>query len=418
MTAAPEPLPAPAADVPPDSAGWFVPGRIEVLGKHTDYAGGRSLLAAVDRGHTVQATARDDDLLRVTSTIANETIDIHLTGEDTEIRAPGHWSGYVRTVAGRLRANFPDRLRGADITIESDLPLAAGMSSSSALVVGLSMVLLELGGITGTPEFRAEVDDRERLGEYLGTVENGQSYGTLAGHRGVGTFGGSEDHTAMLCAREGHLRQYGFCPVRFQDEVAFPEDAALVIAVSGVQAEKTGAAKDRYNRVSMSAREILGRWNQATGRDDPTLGDAVASGTGAPARLRTLVAGDPYREGRLEQFLVESELVVPLAVRALRRGDLAEFGRIVDLSQHHAEKGLGNQTPETIRLCSLARMMGAHAASAFGAGFGGSVWAMVERDAADDFAREWVDSYAEEFPAVGDAATWLVTRPGAAAHRI
>lgn len=407
-----------AATARPDRVGWFVPGRVEVLGKHTDYAGGRSLLAAVDRGHTVEATARDDDLLRVTSTIARETIDLRLDGEDPAHRAPGHWSGYVRTVAGRLHANFPEQLRGADITIESDLPLAAGMSSSSALVVGLSMALLELGGVATDPRFLAEVPDRERLGEYLGTVENGQSYGTLAGHRGVGTFGGSEDHTAMLCAREGRLLQYAFCPVRFEEQVDFPEDAALVVGVSGVQAEKTGAAKDRYNRVSMSAREILGRWNGATHRDDPTLGDAVASSPAAPARLRTLVEGDAYLEGRLEQFLVESELIVPMALKALRAGDVREFGRIVDLSQYHAEKGLGNQTPETMRLCTLARMMGAHAASAFGAGFGGSVWAMVDRAGADDFAREWIDAYAEEFPAVGDAATWLVTHPGAAAHRI
>lgn len=402
-----------------DEVAWFVPGRIEVLGKHTDYAGGRSLLAAVDRGHTVRGSARDDARLRVTSSLARETVELAVGGNGAAEAAPaGHWSTYVRTVVDRLDANFPGMLRGADLTVDSDLPLAAGMSSSSALVVSLALALMDLAGITHDQRLRAVAPDRERLAEYLGCVENGQTYGALAGHRGVGTFGGSEDHTAMLCGGEGELRQYAFCPVRLEDAVPFPATAALVVAVSGVQAEKTGAAKDRYNRISRSAREILGRWNAATGRDDASLGDTVRSSPEATARLRALVADDPALVARLDQFVLESEVIIPEAARALAGGDLLEFGRLVDLSQHQAETALGNQVPETVALQSLAREHGAHAASAFGAGFGGSVWAMVEADGADDFAREWVDAYALAHPGVGDAATWLVTRPGAPAHRV
>lgn len=410
---------APVGPAAPDRVAWFVPGRIEVLGKHTDYAGGRSLLAAVDRGHTVTAVARDEPVVRVTSTIAGERVDIPLAGPPSSAGAPaGHWSGYLRTVVDRLGANFPGMTRGADIVIESDLPLAAGMSSSSALVVGLAMALMELSGITADERFRAEVTDRESLGEYLGTVENGQSYGSLAGHRGVGTFGGSEDHTAMLCGREGALVQYAFCPVRLEQEVAFPEDAALVVGVSGVQAEKTGAARDRYNGVSQAAAEVLRRWNARTGRADRALGDAVRSDANAPGELRALVADDGRLSARLDQFLRESEEIIPAAAGALGRGDLEAFGDLVDDSQRLAERGLANQTPETIGLQSLARRMGARAASAFGAGFGGSVWAMVPRADADEFARAWLDAYEGAFPAYGGAATWLVTRPGAPAHRV
>ena len=403
------------------TAAWFVPGRVEVLGKHTDYAGGRSLLAAVDRGHTVRAAARPDDLLRVTSTIARETIDVRLTPDGAQLdgdHGAGHWSGYVRTVVDRLTANFPGALRGADMVIDSDLPLAAGMSSSSALVVGLSLALMDLGGITDSDALAAEVTDRESLSEYLGTVENGQSYGSLAGHKGVGTFGGSEDHTAMLCGQAGRLLQYAFCPVRREDSTPFPAGKKLVVAVSGVEAQKTGAAMERYNRVSLSAREIIGRWNEATGRDDRTLGDAARSHPEAHDRLRSLVTGDEYLEGRLDQFLAESERLIPAATAALHAGDLAAFGALVDESQRLAESGLGNQVPETIRLQRLARERGADAASAFGAGFGGSVWAMIDADAANTFARYWLDAYASEFPQTGNAATWLVTEPGAAAHRV
>lgn len=402
----------------PDEVAWFVPGRVEMLGKHTDYAGGRSLLAAVDRGHTVTARAREDRTLLVTSSIARETLEIDLDAEPAGRLGAGHWSGYVRTVVDRLRANFPGRSRGAEISIESDLPLAAGMSSSSALVVGLALAYGELCRMGDEPAYRQVVTDRERLAEYLGCVENGQSYGPLAGHRGVGTFGGSEDHVAMLCGREAQMVQYSFCPVGFERAVPFPEDRALVIAVSGVQAEKTGSALEHYNRVSLSARDIVGIWNERTGRRDATLGDVVAADQGAADELRALIDPGTYLSARLSQFLEESERIIPAATDALAVGDLATFGSLVDVSQQLAEEGLGNQTPETVALQRLAREMGADAASAFGAGFGGSVWAMVPAERADRFAVDWVDRYADTFPVAGRAATWLVTRPGPPAHRV
>jgi galactokinase len=286
------------------------------------------------------------------------------------------------------------------------------------LVVGLAITLGELSGMGRTELYRSNVDGRETLSEYLGCVENGQSYGTLKGHRGVGTFGGSEDHTAMLCGRTGQLVQYSFCPVRHERTVPFPEDRAFVIAVSGVQAEKTGAARDRYNQVSLSAREILDVWNQSTGRADASLAEALRSSPDASARLRDQVRGGGYLTGRLEQFIQESEVLIPAASEALDRGDLAGFGRAVDRSQTYAEEGLGNQTPETVALQRMARELGADAASAFGAGFGGSVWAMVDRESAGAFAVRWLDTYSESFPNTGNRATWLVTRPGAPAHRL
>lgn len=403
----------------PDEVGWFVPGRIEVLGKHTDYAGGRSLLAAVDRGHTVRARARGDQLMRVTSSIVNETIEMDLAAAEPNAReGAGHWSGYIRTVVHRLEANFPGMLRGADVTIDSDLPLAAGMSSSSALVVGLALTLGELAGIGRTEAYRETVTDRETLSEYLGCVENGQSYGRLAGHRGVGTFGGSEDHTAMLCGRDGQLVQYGFCPVRFERAIPFPDDKALVVAVSGVQAEKTGAAREHYNLISLSAREIVDVWNAQTGRHDVTIGDAVRSGPDAIEQLRTITGDGTYVTARLQQFLEESEQIVPAAASALAAGDLATFGDLVDRSQEHAEEGLGNQTPETVFLQRTARRLGAHASSAFGAGFGGSIWALVDAADADAFAVEWLDDYEAAMPSYANASTWLVTKPGMPAHRL
>ncbi|WP_084148559.1 galactokinase family protein [Brachybacterium phenoliresistens] len=400
------------------TSAWFVPGRVELLGKHTDYAGGRSLLAAVDLGHTVTARAREDRVLRVVSSLSEDAVELDLDAPAAAAPAEdGHWSGYVRTVAARLDANFPGILRGAEVEITSTLPPAAGMSSSSALIVGLALVLIDLSGIAQDPRFVRAVPDREHLAEYLGTLENGQSFGELAGDRGVGTFGGSEDHTAMLCAPEGGLVQYSFCPVQREREVPFPEGHCLVIAVSGVEAHKTGAAREDYNRISLAAAEILRRWNLDRARMDPTLAAAVATAPTSAAAIAGLVAGEDYLPGRLEQFLAESERLVPAAAVALEDGDLEELGRLVDESQAAAEQHLGNQVPETIALQRTARSLGAVAASAFGAGFGGSVWALVPDAQADAFVRDWEAAYLAAFPQHRGAARVLRTRPGRAAHR-
>ena len=87
------------------------------------------------------------------------------------------------------------------------------------------------------------------------------------------------------------------------------------------------------------------------------------------------------------------------------------MGRLAQLSQQHAEAWLGNQVPETAALAALARECGAMAATSFGAGFGGSVWALVDADESDRFAREWLSAYARRFADQRNVA-WFAARPG------
>ena len=127
---------------------------------------------------------------------------------------------------------------------------------------------------------------------------------------------------------------------------------------------------------------------------------------------------DGYLRRRFTQFVTESFDIIPSATDAFARGDLTAFGRLVDRSQQGAEEGLGNQVPATVALARSARALGAAAASAFGAGFGGSVWALVDAMDAERFGQEWLAGYAREFPAAARRAEVLVTRPSAGARRI
>ena len=129
-----------------EAAAWRVPGRVEVLGKHTDYAGGNVLVCAASQAVTAVArplTVRDAAGcgLRARSAAFPGTVSL-VPGVEPDLPA-GHWGRYVATAWKRLRANF-GALPPAELTFSSDLPLASGMSSSSALVVASALALADL----------------------------------------------------------------------------------------------------------------------------------------------------------------------------------------------------------------------------------------------------------------------------------
>ncbi len=413
---------AAAPDAGPDLA-LFVPGRIELFGKHTDYAGGRSLLCTVERGFCLLARPRPDARVCVTDAGSGEAAAFDL---DPSLNPKqGHWSSYPMTVARRLARNFPQARRGADMSFVSDLPPASGMSSSSALLTAVFLALSAVNALERQPSYRREIASEEDLAGFLGTIENGQSFGALAGDRGVGTFGGSEDHTAMLCCQPGCVSQYRFCPVSRERVLPLPSSVRLVVGVSGVAAEKTGAALDRYNRVSLVAQAVLGLWRAATGRDDRSLGEAIGSSPEAPDEMRRILEERKHPAfppavllGRFEQFHSESDVIVPAAADALASGRLDAVGALAAGSQRGAEVWLGNQVPETMELVRLAREEGAVAASAFGAGFGGSVWALVPEAETAAFCRRWDTRYRSMFAGAAGRACFFASRPGPPAVRL
>jgi galactokinase len=394
-----------------------VPGRLEVFGKHTDYAGGRSLLAAVPRGVAVAARERHDGRVRVTDARYGDiaTVDVHrVEGQRKGL------AGYVSVVARRLAANFPGAPLGADIAIASDLPRAAGLSSSSAIVVAVGLALIRRGGLETRDEWLAAITSPHDLAGYFGCVENGRTYRTLAGGAGIGTEGGSEDHTAILTCRPGAVSQFGFVPVRHLGDVRMPEEWRFVIASSGVRADKAGTVRDRYNRASRAVQALLTIWNQSEEGESASLSAVLASRANAIDRLGVLL-----REARvpgftpvdlakrLEHFIAEDRRV-PEAANAFALGDTSALGALARASQQDADILLGNQIPETNALADTALQCGAFAASSFGAGFGGSVWALVPAEHAEPFGQIWMARYRAQHPHVG-RTEWFSARPGPSA---
>ncbi len=409
---------------PEAAIAYFVPGRLEFFGKHTDYAGGRSILGAIERGICLVASRRADARIRIADIGRASLVEFGLDGTIESVR--GGWSNFPVTVARRLARDFPEMRTGADIAFASDLPRASGMSSSSALMIAFFLVFCAVNSLEKSERYRQFLRTREDVASYAAAIESGGSFGPFPGDAGVGTQGGSEDHVGILCSRAGFLRQYSFCPTRFERKVHFPEEWSLVVAVSGVKADKTGDARESYNSASGTAQTILRMWQNAEhdAKQNEQVGEqlSLASLLANPETREELqqilrASNDPQYApeillARLQQLHEESNEIVPAAAEALASGDFERIGVLAARSQFLAETRLGNQVPETIELARSARQLGAAAASAFGAGFGGSVWALTEMRCAEEFREEWMAQYHQRFPARAEASRFFAARAG------
>jgi galactokinase len=394
---------SPFAAAEDDVYAWWVPGRLEVFGTHTDYAGGHTLVCAVPRGFAVLARRRVDGLIRIVDAARNQEMSV-LPGQPISEPAQSSgagWRRYVGVVARRLARNFPGAALGVDIVLASDLPRASGMSSSSALVVSVATALVRAAALRTRPEWQRNIHGPEHEAGYYACMENGLSFGTLEGDGGVGTHGGSEDHAAILTATAKHLSALTFVPMRARGTVPLPASWRFVLTPSGVVARKAGATREAYNRLSDATTILLTLWNRQAGDRATSLRDALVPvaqtrvDTDRLERLQNLIRHTEVPgwsvdtlQRRLEHFVREDSRTME-ALDAFGKSDADRLGHLADQSQEDAETLLGNQIAETIELAAKARRLGALAARSFGAGFGGSVWALVDSARAEDFARRW-----------------------------
>jgi galactokinase len=369
---------------------YFVPGRVEVVGKHVDYAGGRSLTIATELAIHARATTIDEPVIRVRRAAGEVAMDVALSPNAKPINVRS--SAYVTAVARRFARDFPHARKGVAVELQSTLPTSAGLSSSTALIVTLAMAFVDANDLASDERWLAAIPTPIAFAEYVAAIETGEAFGDFPADGGVGVRGGAQDHVAIVCAEQGSAGQFSYLPAVLERRIRWPEDMVLAIGVSGVHATKTGNAQAAYNR----------------------LADAMRTGDGRS----TMEDGGAAAVARRAQFREETDVIVPGVGDAIRDRDWDTLGKLVDRSQSLAENVLGNQVPETIHLARSAREHGAIAASAFGAGFGGAVWAMIPPADAERFIDAWRERYESAFPAKRARAKWMVTGAAGSARRI
>lgn len=226
------------------------PGRINLLGRHVDHRGGAVNVMAIDRDVVFVAAARDDDVVTLSNaepkrfpprqfSLAELLGDMQwqdwLTYINSEhvraimSRTQGDWSNYIKASLLRIQQSFRNvRILGFDAAVAGDIPMASGLSSSSALVVASAEVTLAFNGLDITP---SELVDLCGEGEWF-----------------VGSRGGSADHAAIRMSRRGQIAHIKFFPFHVARTYSFPENCRVIIAHSGIDARKSAAAKDKYNQ--------------------------------------------------------------------------------------------------------------------------------------------------------------------------
>ena len=167
------------------------------------------------------------------------------------------------------------------------------------------------------------------------------------------------------------------------------------------------------NRGPATLRSWLDNWNAYAGTEATSV-QQVLDSVGPDEMLAHTRPG--YERRRLTQFVRESGEFVPGAFDALVQGDIEAFGAWCAQSQQLAVTGLENQVPETEVLVETALRGGAAAASAFGAGFGGSVWSLVRASDAEAYADDWLKRYHAEIGV--EQGSTVITGAGAPGHRI
>jgi galactokinase len=358
------------------------PARVNLIGEHTDYSGGLVLPVAVDLGTRVTWAPAADATIRLRSAAFGDSVELPMEGP-TSIPHEG-WGRYVAAVVRLLREHGA-RLTGLDGEIVSTVPIGAGMSSSAALTVSVSLAL------TSAASYEMQRIELARLAQ-------------AAERLAVGVPVGLMDPASSLLGREGHALLLD-CGTEEHRLVPLPPGIALVVFDSGVRhALEASGYGDR--------RRELERALTAIGTDRPS------SLSAAGAEAKAAAAGvDEVARRRLRHVVTENERVREV-VSALERpdgADLPALGRLFREGHESLRDDFEVSTPELDLLVELAYEHGAIAARMIGGGFGGSVLALAREDGAAALADAVTRDYADR---AGRKATPYVCASVDGAHEL
>jgi galactokinase len=320
---------------PVDRVEAYAPGRVNLIGDHTDHAGGRALPMAIDRGTTVIGHPTSEPVVRLRSSAEREEAVVPLDVADPAAVAPA-WARYVAGVVHELRPRS-----GFAGEVRTTLPVGVGLSSSAALELAVALAL----GFEGSAGALAELGQR-------------------AEHRSSGVPCGIMDQLTSAAGMEGHALLLDFTSGAVVP-VPLPAEATVVVVGSGQSRTLAGSAYAERRGACEAAARLIGPLAAASPADVATIADPVLR-----RRARHVVT----ENGRVDAFAA-----------ALRAGDLAGAGALMGESHASLRDDFEVSTPALDALVDrLTAMAGVHGARLTGAGFGGCVVALTDPGALAD----------------------------------
>ncbi len=326
------------------------PGRINLIGEHIDYNHLPVLPMAIQRGTFLVFTPRADHTINICTTDPRFSPRAFAIAPEIEPYPQGDWGNYVKAAAQTACERFDAQL-GFDGLVYSTLPIAAGLSSSSSLLVATALALL------------SEEDHQASPFQLIEALADGERY--------VGVRGGGMDQSVILSGREGTAVCVSFAPLRLE-LVPVPEQWCFIVAHSMESASKSASARAVYNTRTDECREIFDRlvdFFAVRGTVDGFRGMIDHLGpeevlAGAERHLPPML----FRRAR--HVVTETDRVLD-ALEAIRRQNLSAFGPLLCDSHRSLRDDYDVSTPALDELVETATGAGAAGARLTGAGLGG-----------------------------------------------
>lgn len=367
---------------------YFAPGRVNLIGEHTDYNGGHVFPCALTLGTYAVARKRDDRVLRFYSENFASLGVIETSFDDLVPDEKADWTNYPKGVMWTFEKRGYKLPQGLDIAIYGDIPNGSGLSSSASLEVLTGIVLKDMF------EFdKITMPEIAQIGQYSENNFNGCNCGIMDQ---FASAMGKKDNAIFL---DTNTLEYEYAPVVLPD-------AKIVITNSKVKHSLVDSAyNDRRSECETALEELKAEMPIVT------LGDL----TEAEFEAHKDTIKDPVRQLRAKHAVYENQRTIR-AVAALKANNIEEFGKLMNESHVSLKNDYEVSCEEIDILVDLAwEIPGVIGSRITGGGFGGCTVSIVKNDAVDTFIEKVGNGYKEQ---TGNTAEFYVVEVGDGAHRL
>lgn len=367
---------------------YFAPGRVNLIGEHTDYNGGHVFPCALTLGTYGLARKREDRTLRFYSVNFEKLGVVETSLDDLVPHKEASWTNYPKGVMWAFEKKGYRLDHGLDILIWGNIPNGSGLSSSASLEVLTGVILKDIFGFD-----QVSMVDIALIGQDAENNFNGCNCGIMDQ---FASAMGKKDHAIFL---DTNTLNYEYAPVVL-------EDAKIVITNSKVKHSLVDSAyNDRRNESETALRELQ------TEVEIQTLGDL----TEEEFEMHKNAIKDPIRQKRAKHAVYENQRTIR-AVEALKNNDVELFGKLMNASHQSLRDDYEVSCEEIDILVDLAQAMpGVLGSRITGGGFGGCTVSIVKNDTVDRFVEEIGKAYQEK---VGHEAEFYVVEIGDGAGRL
>lgn len=367
--------------------GYFSPGRVNLIGEHTDYNGGNVFPCALTIGTYGIVSRREDQRVRMYSENFKELGIVEFTLGDLSYNKQHDWANYPKGVLAFLIADGYRIDQGLDVYFHGTIPNGAGLSSSASIEVLTAFLLKDVFGLD------ISMIDLVKLCQ---RVEN----------QFMGVNSGIMDQFAVAMGREDQAILLDTNTLKYRYSPVVLEDASIIVANTN---KKRGLADSKYNERRSECEEALRRLQKVL--PISALGELDSKTFAA----NESVIADEVLIRRAKHAVTENERTL-LAVKALESNNITEFGKLMNASHDSLKVDYEVTGIELDTLVSLARRIeGTVGSRMTGAGFGGCTVSIVKNGSIDRFIKEVGAAYEE---AIGYSADFYVVSVGNGVHKI